>query len=215
MPYSSPSRLASQVMTEVKRKFGDESGVQLIDSDLIGWINDAQRDIAQRERILKGKATVVSTAGVRDYTFPTVGILEVDSLHYRGRKVDNVSLAQAEQDYISNDAVNEQSQDPIIWYSWGGTFTFYPTPSTAENIDIYFSAIPANVVNSTDYLGVPDKWFNAVVHYVLTQAYEMDEDWQASQYKQQAYTEELTAQGDEERSAANMSYPTIVEVVPY
>ncbi len=213
MAYNPITRTVSQVLTEVKRKFGDTSGVQVQDADIIGWINDAQRDIAEREEILKGRATFSSVVAQADYPSPITNVLEVYSLHYDGEVIPNVTFEQAEQEYISKAASNDQAAVPRIWYSFGGTITFYPAPTTVATVTMFYSALPGTVALATDLLTVPDRWYNAVVHYCLMQAYELDEDWQANQAKSQMYTEELQAQA--EHSAAAATFQTITEVVPY
>jgi hypothetical protein len=211
--YQPTARTASDVIRRVQRQFGDESGMQLETTDLVSWINDGQRDIAERERILKGKATLATTAGQRDYRWPDVGILSVDSLHVNGAPLDNLPFAQAEQDYLNTN--QDDSGAPTLWYEWGGQFSFFPIPDAEYTIELYFSQTPTPVVAATDTLGIPDKYFNSLVHYVLMQAYEMDEDWQAAQAKQQAYNDSLTSIGDEERDAANMTYPQITRAVDW
>lgn len=211
--YQAITRTAADVIRRAQRQFGDESEMQLETVDVIGWVNDGQRDIAERERILKGKATQPTVPGQRDYRWPSVGILSVDSLHVNGVPLNNVPFAQVEQDYLNTSA--DSSGQPTIWYEWAGQFSFFPVPDSSYTIEIYFSQVPAQVSAGTDVLGIPDKYFNSLVHYVLMQAYEMDEDWQAAQAKQQAYQDSLTSIGDDERDAANMTYPTITRAVDW
>ena len=64
-------------------------------------------------------------------------------------------------------------------------------------------------------LELPDEYFEDVVNYVLKQAYEMDEDWEASQVKSQQLSESLLKRGEEERTAQNMTYETITVVDDY
>jgi hypothetical protein len=211
--YQPTSRTAADVIRRVQRQFGDESEMQLETVDIVGWINDGQRDIAERERILKGKATQPTIPGQRDYRWPSVGILSVDSLHVGGAPLNNVPFAQVEQDYLNTDV--DSTGKPTLWYEWAGQFSFFPVPDSTYTIEIFFSQVPAQVSITTDVLGIPDKYFNSLVHYVLMQAYEMDEDWQAAQAKQQAYQDSLTSIGDDERDAANMTYPTITRAVDW
>ena len=46
------------VANRVKRTFGDESGVQVTDDDIIRWVNDAQLEISrQNEDLLEAVGT--------------------------------------------------------------------------------------------------------------------------------------------------------------
>lgn len=212
--YGAPTRTVGDVMTAVKRQFGDESGVQLEDSDIVMWINDAQEEINGRNSILTAKASGSSVAGTGDYTFasiiPTAKIHKINAIHYDGVRLPNMSFAEAEERVLAADPQRTQSGDPLLWYEWAGTMTLWPTPNAAKNIDIYFIAKPDRV-NSTPstLLSIPDKYYRDVVRYVLQQAYEMDEDWAASQAKAQQFNDSVGGMGEEERTAQNMTYETI------
>lgn len=212
--YQPSTRTVADVMRNVKRQFGDESGVQLEDADIIAWTNDGQRDIAERTDILKGKSTMTATAGTATYRWPTAGILSVDAIHYNGVKIPNIPFLQAEQEVIGV-STGISTGTPFLWYEWGGEFTFYPVPSATGTIDLYYSQIPAKVTQATDTLSVPDRYFNTLVHYVMQQTYEMDEDWQAASAKQQSYTESLQTLADDERDSSHMTNQVVIDVVGF
>lgn len=209
MSYNAPTRTAQQVMDQVKRQFGDESGVQVSDDDLLGWISDAQEAIVIKNKILKAKSTAPSVAGQDSYTFPALPIHQIESLHYDGMRIPNMPFASAEERIFNTDPEKLQSGAPQFWYEWAGTFSFWPTPDDVKNIDIYYTAKPTRITNSANTLQVTDKYFSTVVQYVLQQAYELDEDWQASNAKGEQVRIGLAEMGEEERSAQNMTYETI------
>jgi hypothetical protein len=211
MAYNPPTRVAQDVMSAVKRQFGDEAGVQIEDADIYRWINDAQDEINKRNRVLKASASGVSVAGTAAYSFPATDILQIESLHYDGARLENVGFAQAEDIIISKGSALD-SGTPQLWYEWGGKFTLWPKPSTAASILVYYTQKPVRVTAATDLLSLPDKYYNNVVQYVLQQAYEMDEDWQASQAKQQQFDAAVADLGEEERTAQNMTYNVITLV---
>jgi len=86
--------IVSDVSIRVKRQFGDQSGVQVEDADIIRWINDAQRDIAYTQEILESIATQSSVANQEKYTLPT-DMINLRSVYYAGAKLQVLSL----QDY--------------------------------------------------------------------------------------------------------------------
>ena len=209
MPYGPTVSTVLDVMKAVKRQFGDESGVQLEDADIVRWVNSAQQEIVKRNKILKAKSTSISIVGQKDYTFPSNRILEIESIHYDGQRLPNMPFAQAEDQIISNQSTLNDKGEPQLWYEWGGTFSFWPVPATAEEVTIYYTKLPDLVAASTDVLTIPDKYFEDVVRYVLQNAYEMDEDWAASQAKQAQFNESVNDMGEEERTAQNMTYSTM------
>lgn len=212
MALSTPTRLVSDVRRNVQRAFGDESGVQLEDTDIMMWINDAMDEIVKRNRINKAKSSTVSVAGQADYSFASLGnIMQIEAIHYGGARLPNMSFAEAEEQIIGYgiQAGALIGSEPILWYEWAGNFTFYPIPPTVKSIDIFYTKQPTHVTALTDTLALPDKYYNDIVTYVLQKAYEMDEDWQGSQLRQQQFDASLSAMGEEERSSQQMTYPSI------
>lgn len=196
-------------MTSVKRQFGDEAGVQLEDDDIIRWINDAQNTIDNRNRVLKATSTAASIPGQQDYTFPDADILQIESITYNNVLIPDVPFAVAQERMSRLDPQLTQTGTPQFWYMWAGHFTFWPIPDAAMNITLYYTRKPDVVTQATDLLSVPDKYFEVVVAYVMQQAYELDEDWQAVAAKQQQVENQINLFGEEERTAQNMTYETI------
>lgn len=215
MSYSPPSRLVSEVMTAVKRQFGDESGVQLEDSDLIRWVNDAQDVIVAKTKVTKAKSTIAATANQAAYTFPSENIHQIESIHYDSNRIPNMSFPEAEEYIFSSDPEQVAFGNPVLWYEWAGTFTFWPAPDDTKNIDLYYTKRPARVTASTDLLSLPDKYYQDVVRYVLQQAYEMDEDLGNAQAKGQQFEASMNEFSEEDRTSQNMTYNTITVYEQY
>jgi hypothetical protein len=209
MTLNAATRVVSDVITAVKRQFGDESGVQLSDADIIRWINDAQDVIVSKNKVLKAKSTSSAVDGQASYTFPSDSIYQVESLHFNGYRVPNMTFPEAEEHIFASDPLNVALGDPVLWYEWGGTFTFWPTPNSNSSIDIYFTKRPTPVTTTASVISLPDKYYQDVVRYVMQQAYEMDEDFQNSAAKMQQFETGLNEKYDEERTAQNMTYETI------
>lgn len=211
--YGPPTRTVVEVMNAVKRQFGDESGVQLEDADLVRWITDAQDVINYQNKVLKSTATIPAVTEQATYTFPTTQVLQIESLHFNGVRIPNVPFAQAEETLIGVDS--DATGTPQFWYEWGGTFTFWPAPDEANDITVFFTSLvqPVPVLPDLDtLLSLPDKYFADIVTYVLKQAYEMDEDWQASGAKAQQFKDAVDMKQDDERRAQDMTFHTITLV---
>jgi len=215
MSLLSITRTVQDVMKVVKRQFGDESGVQLEDNDVINWINDAQDTIVNRNRVLKAKSTVAINARQSTVTFDDLRIIQIESVHFNGRILPNMSFVEAEQKISTTDPEGSESGTPLFWYEWAGTMTFWPTPNAAGSLDLFYSAFPDRVSTSTDSLSLPDKYFEDICRYVMTQVYEMDQDWQGSQAKQQQFDASVNDLGEEERTSQHATYDSIVVLNPY
>lgn len=199
--------------TDVKRIFGDESGVQLIDADMIRWINAAQMEIVTQNKALKAKSTITTTAGLGEYQFPPdIRIQQIESLHFDKTPIANVPFLQAEQQIIMSDPQQTEEGTPLLWYEWDGTITLWPRPDAASELALYYTAYPEDMTGDPDQLlGLPDKFYNAIRDYVLSKAYEMDEDMNASQLAEQRFRAAIDSQVEDERQSSHMSYPVIQE----
>jgi hypothetical protein len=202
----------TMVKAAVTRVFGDESGVQIEDNDIIMWVNDATEEITNRNKILKGTSTLASVIGQASYTFPAVQIHEVEALHYDGGVLPNMTFAQAEESLVGNGSLMTQAGTPELWYEWGGTFSFWPVPNAVKTITLYYTLRPVRITGMGDTLTIPDKYYQNILNYVLQKAYELNEDWVASQAKGQQFDASVADMGEEERNAQNLTYPVITLV---
>lgn len=211
MSYNDPTKTVGEVGAAVKRVFGDESGVQLVDNDIITWTNEAQHAIADTTKVLKSKAVTAMTNGTNTYSLSAVNpkILQIESLLVNGRRIGNMSVAQAEESISQADPLAEETGFPAFWYEWAGEITFWPRPNIDAQITIRYTALPAVVTVNTDLLSVPDEFFSDVVTYVLQKAYEMDENGQMMGFKKQEFEDSMSQLTDEERTAQNMTYETV------
>lgn len=215
MSYGAKTRLVSEVIKAVQRQFGDESGVQLENDDIIRWINDAQDVIVAKNKVLKAKSSTTAVVGQAAYTFPSDNIHQIESIHYNGYRVPNMSFPEAEEQIFRADPTALSLGDPILWYEWAGTFTFWPAPDAENTIDLYYTQRPTPVTLITEVLSVPDKYYQDVVRYCMQQAYEMDEDMANSQAKGQQFDASLNEKSEEERTAQNMTYDVITVIDNY
>jgi phage terminase large subunit-like protein len=211
MSYSAPTKTVRNVYDAVKRIFGDESGVQLTNADIVRWINEAQVDVSKQNQILQTTATIAVVANTATYSLTSVSpaIDSVASLLLDGRRVGNIPISQAEESISLSDPEGTETGAPQFWYAWGGDVTFWPKPNKNHTMLIRYIAQPANVTTTTtDVLSLPDETFTDIVNFVLMKAYEMDENPQMMAVKQAEYSASVAERGETERLAATMTYET-------
>lgn len=210
MGYGPPTKTLGDVMRAVKRQFGDESGVQIEDTDLVTWVNDAQTTINNRNKVLKTTATTPAIVGQSMYSFPLEDIYLLESVHFNGSRIINTSWSQAEESVIGLD--DAATGTPEIWFEWQGSIRFWPAPATTDDITLYYTRKPVALSSptpDTQLLDLPDKYFPDIVRFCLQQAYEMDEDWTASQAKKDQFDQSVGDLAEQERTGQFMTYETI------
>lgn len=213
MPLERKTKTVQNVADSVKRQFGDESGVQVTDSDIIRWVNDAQNEIVVKNpEVNAGMVTVNVTANQTLYPLlaNVPDMLVIHSIHFRGEYLNNISFMEAQQTIIRSDDTQTDSK-PSFWYEYAGTVNLWPKPSTtiAAGLTIFYSKVPTLITTLGQTLSVPDTYFKAVIDFCLTQAHEMDDNFQASNVKQQQFETALQVQANRTHAQDTM-YPTIV-----
>lgn len=204
------TRTYSQVRRAVLRTFGDEAGVQIDEQDVLQWANDAQQAINSKNKIFKSKSTTQTVPGQAEYTFPDDLIQQIEAITYNGLPLKAVEMPSAQDTLFEPDSKPGTTGDPVAWYEWAGTFTLFPAPDKARDLSLYYTRYPEPLTGADDQpLDVPDKYYQAVVDYVLWKCYELDEDWNGAQFKEQQFRTALEEQAEEEREVAHMTYPVI------
>lgn len=195
MSYLTISHTVDDVANHVKRQFGDESGVQVTNDDIVRWINAGQDEIFRRNEPVKATATADLVSGQYVYVFPD-DILKIQSILVNGIPVERRSYQDAEEWIIANDVNRTQTGQAMIWYEWGGEFTIWPTPdgSVIGGITLKYIKKPTPVIGLGETLSVPDAYYNRLIEYVLQQAYELDENWNAAGMKAEQFGMNLDSQ---------------------
>lgn len=225
---------AAEVGTHVRRAFGDEDSIQIQDTDIVRWINAAQRNILIEHKVLKQIARTNVIKGQYEYDLGTLPILQIQTIHYRGRPLDYRSFQNAEEYILANDPERMQSGSPTMWYSWGNTLFLWPTPTEGDpfgsgtpgipgnpgtpgaldpsdkhRLVIYFLSRPKDLNRITDAISLPEEYFDRIVEYVLAQAYELDEDNQNSDFKLGQFKDGLDRMSGDTDRPQNDTYPLI------
>lgn len=200
------------VVTRVKRTFGDDAGVQISDDDIIRWINDAQLQIATtNEGLLETTVSADSISGQAQYGMPE-NFSVLRSLSYKGFRLKGMSFAEFNEYLDGFEDPNTYGQGlPEVFMVWDNTLTLFPTPKTGVTaaIKIYYIQQPDTVGTLADALTLPLNYHLSVVDYCLQQAYELDEDLEKSAYKKGQFDENVQKLNDQNKWTNQEYYPRI------
>ena len=205
------SKTVSDVKKDVERTFGDEADIQISESDIIRWINAAQREILINNRIIKSTGSTDITSGVSEYSLSSLDIVSIQSIHYKGRKLRYRSFNEAEEYIQSCDPLKTNSGDPALWYEWGGVVNLYPVPneSISSGLVVYYIREPHKVSDSSDKLTVPDSYYENVLQFVMSKAYELDEDMENHNMKLTEFRERIGILAEQDADNSQDFYPRI------
>lgn len=201
------------IVTRVKRVFGDEAGVQITDDDLLRWISDAQEEIVKdNEGLMETTGTANIVQNQADYDVPAdMSVLR--SLKYKGFRVKALSFAEFNEyiDGYSSASSNYGPGTPEYFTIWQNKITLFPKPNedVTAGLTIYYISHPPVVTTLGDSLTVPIQYHNAIVKYCLKQAYDLDEDFQKSQTMKAEYDKDMMQLNDRNKWISQEYYPTI------
>lgn len=188
MPTPQATRTLGDVFSYVKRQFGDESGVQITDADITRWVNQAQVEIVNKNPMIQATATQTAVVGQQTYDVPP-DMIQLESVF-----VDSMILEQSNFETIRATmgmGANIEQGIPLYWYVWNNKIYLWPTPSEAKTIEVNYSRLPTRVTAQSDFLGVPDRYYDRICEFAMSKAYELDEDWSAYQVNRQQFEDKL------------------------
>ena len=100
MSYLTSTYTGTDVSSYVKRQFGDESGVQITDEDIVHWINAGVNEIFRKNEPVKAIAQTDVTVDVSEYTFPP-DVFKVQSILYNGVPLEQKHIRKLKSIYCA------------------------------------------------------------------------------------------------------------------
>lgn len=209
--------IVSDVITRVRRKFGDEAGVQIDDADVIRWINDAQRDVVMKnETVLQTTSLANAVANQQDYTLPT-NLLVLRGVHFKltGNpsyyRLEGMSFNEFDEQINGWEGTLYGPSVPTVYTTYGGAIKVFPIPvsSGTNNFKLYYSRQPVDVTTSASSIDLPLAYHNGIVDYCMAQAYELDEDWNAASNSNATYDNRVRLNKEREEWGNHEVYPRI------
>lgn len=190
------------IQQTVKRQFGDESGVQITNSDIERWTNQACMEINSKNKVLRKEASIdmfdVNGSYSIDFPDDTMTIIGVD---YHSRTNTN-SVNQLEgigyEEWRRQFPVPTKSGTPIYWTMFAEKILIGALPDktyvdalNTDSVTVLYIPEPERVSDAGDFIPLPDRYFDRIVEFVMSKAYELDENWQGHQTSRQMFEDSL------------------------
>lgn len=168
---------AQSIIDKAQVILQDESAIRWTEAELLGWLNDGQREIAQaRPDASTVDTTMATVAGARQ-ALPSGGTALVDVLRTVGgnavRKVDRELMDAHRPGWHSETAgaAKHFMYDPRT----PRLFWLYPPSAGGATLEIKYQAMPTDAVLA-GAIAIDDAFSNALLDYVLFRAYCKDAD---------------------------------------
>lgn len=203
------------VIDRVQTTLQDTTGVRWpVVSELVLWINDAQREIALLKPDASAKNETVTLVTGTKQTIPSGGnrlLRAVRNMSAASNGTGKRSVRLVSREVL--DAQTPDWHDPTVTgdaahtaiikhyiYDEANPRNFYVYPGVSGNsyLEIIYSANPSGVTQS-DNLDIPDIYANAVMNYVLYMAYMKDAEYAGNSQRAanhyQIFTASVTGKG--------------------
>ena len=165
--------LLLDIKRRVKRQFGDESGTQLKDADIVDWVNDAQREIFSKNNLGQKVGTIPTIVGTREYAFPA-DLMTLFSVKYDGDTLTALTQQDVDEFIPDDDGGLTTKGRPANYYTYANKIELYPTPDQVKNLTIRYNRFPVDIANDGDNTDLDKKYDNRVLDYCHAMAQQLD-----------------------------------------
>ena len=222
--------IARTVIEKVQTILQDKTGVRWpAEDELLGWLNDGQREVVIFKPNACVKNTAVKLAGGTKQALPADGILLIDVVRNLG--TDGATPGRSIR-IVMREILDAQIPDwhasPVnttvkhYVFSPLDPKTFYvypPQPSAAQgHVELVYGAAPTDAT-FTGQIALDDIYQNVLIDYILYRAYSKDTEYAADQNRaaahQSAYIAALTGKAKVEAGTnPNITAPANPNVTP-
>lgn len=191
------STTAATIIDRVEARLNDSDNDMWSAGDLLTWLNEGMVDIATRTLCLQGTESISLGAASTEYAI-TSNYVTVRAVIYNDENSTKIGLipgTPADVGRTKEDWEAAGSKKPTYWYHWNGKIGVYPPLSsisgtTPETITVYYITRPTAIA-STDNVTTPAIYDNALVFYMLGQAYIRDNQLGRANWAIQLYESEM------------------------
>lgn len=150
---------------------GDQPSIDL-------WVNDGVTDVVNRSDCRIRCATLTLTAGAWKYTLPTT-ILKIMTCYVATSTGSYPLEMVSEDDIIAMQSASSASISPAQYYAVAGSdfLLMYPTPASADTLNIFYVPRPAVLSASSDSPSeIPAEFHRLVEYYAEARAASFSDD---------------------------------------
>jgi hypothetical protein len=218
-----PTITAQNIVDKAEIILQDTTNVRWPSTELLGWLNDGQREIVMRKPDAYTTRTATKAAAETRQSLPDTGIQLIDVTRNMG--TDGTTPGDAIT-YLPRKILDNCVRD---WHSMTAAataqhfcfderdpkqFFLYPPNDGTGYVEIVYSAAPADIAIGAT-ITLDDIYANAILDYMLYRAYLKDADYTANNDRANAaYTAFLTSLGLKEQAEAAYDpnkHPSVAE----
>jgi len=148
--------------TKVRSVINEATAGLWSDVELNRYLNDGERDIAEKVNCYTSMVSAVTTVGSRLVPFTGHKVRYVEFVPAVGNPISIVPITPK---MLGNIPINDGAL-PQYWFSWGGNIVIEPIPTSICNLNVYISSWPDyDLVDSTDEPKIPVEFHESICLY--------------------------------------------------
>lgn len=181
-----PTTKAVDLINRVSITLQDPTFVRWTQSELLNYLNDAQRQVVLFRPDAKAVNAPFTCVNSAKQTLPADGLRLISVLRNTGgraitkvdRSILDVQLPTWYETAVGTDGVKHYVYDALD----PKNFYVFPKPAAAYQIDIIYAMSPvdiviANYTTDTQVIGIDDIYANALMDYMMYRAYQKDSEF--------------------------------------
>lgn len=192
-----PNITTTSVIAKVQTILHDTTGIRWPDAELLGWLNDGQREIVlYKPNAYVKTATTALVSGTKQ-TLPSDGVQLIDVVRNVPGRAIRIAMREI-LDSITPNWHGAAAATEVVHYMYSmlnpKIYYVYPPNNGAGSVELVYGAAP-NDATSNGTITVDDIYMTVLIDYMLYRAYSKDSEFSADPNRaaahQQAYLASL------------------------
>lgn len=180
-------------LRKVKRQFGDEYDVTIVDEDIYYWIHEAELDI------IRQTASNDTVLNIPVSAFPAILPTKVS---VKRVSINNKALTYTTRNQLDlASAALTSDGTPTWWYFESHTIFLFPvgSPSDAFTVDVVYCRVPDEITEATvtKVFTVPEVYHEDVVKFCIARAHNKNMNWKAAESEMELYDRNVSTRRNE------------------
>jgi len=219
---------AASIIAKAQTILQDTTGIRWPDPELLGWLNDGQREVVLYKPNASIKNTTMTTVAGSKQSIPADGVSLIDVVRNMGNgstpgSAIRITMREVLDSQIPNWHASSNQNATAKHYMYSPldprNFYLYPPSTGGVGIDIIYAASPADVASTSNTITLDDIYQTVLLDYLLYRAYSKDTEFAADQNRasthQKAYLAALTGKAQVETGTnPNTMAPANPNVTP-
>jgi hypothetical protein len=182
--------LVADALRKIKRQFGDEYNVVIIDQDIFDWIHEAELDI------IRSVSDNDLSLSVASSTFPLTipAKVTIKRVTIKNMPLTYISLPQLDMMRLNTTTTG----DAQYWYFQGNKLYLYPLPvDGTTSVSVTYVKAPDDIIAADGVFTVPEVYHEDVVRFCLARAHNKNQNFRASEAEMEQYDRRVSTRRNE------------------